>query len=110
MGRGEEVGQGTEWEFPFIFYFFFFGGFPKVYGQVGWADVQQVEQAQLQGHPTVTEDLQPVPLSSLLKLGLEPLLLVCFELGDLAGADEEHQQAEEERKVCEAHEKADDES
>ena len=47
---------------------------PEVHGQVGWAEVQEVEEAEPQRHAGVTQHLQPVPLAAL--LGVPPRVRV----------------------------------
>ena len=43
---------------------------PEVHGQVGRAEVQEVEEAKPQRHAAVTQHLQPVPLAAILEVPL----------------------------------------
>ena len=79
---------------------------PEVHGQVGRAEVQEVEEAELQRHAAVTQHLQPVPLAALLEVPLVAALHLLLELGRLARAHEEGDEAEEEAVVGEAEDEA----
>ena len=53
---------------------------PEVHGQVGRAEVQEVEEAELQRHAAVTQHLQPVPLAVLLEITEHPRFTSCLNL------------------------------
>ena len=68
---------------------------PEVHGQVGRAEVQEVEEAELQRHAAVAQHLQPVPLAALLEITRVSALHLLLELGCLARAHEEGDEAQE---------------
>ena len=68
---------------------------PEVHGQVGRAEVQEVEEAELQRHAAVTQHLQSVPLAALLEITRASALPLLLELGCLARAQEEGVEAQD---------------
>ena len=53
---------------------------PEVHGQVGRAEVQEVEEAELQRHAAVTQHLQSVPLAALVEITEHPRFTSCLNL------------------------------
>ena len=82
---------------------------PEVNGKVRRADINEVEEAELESHPTAAEDIQPVSLASRVTL-IQAFLHILLVLHGPVGADEESEEREEEAVVSEGEDEANHES
>ena len=82
---------------------------PEVHRKISWANVEEVEETELQSHAAITQDLEPVPPSFLLEILLKSSLDIGLEFCCLARAGKEGNKAEEEAVVGESEDEPDDE-